>query len=223
MKHLLSLALLLLFVTIAKAQTEKGSQTLGLSFNILHYNGNTTSTDNSPNSKQTGTNFGIAPTYSYFLGNKLDIGVNVGYSTSQNSNTVDNSDNSYKASSKGFYSMVRLRKYFLFEDKIGIRTGPFLSYQFNHDKTDQGIFYYQNNTPNYYTVSNDSRRNNYTGGISMDLVYYPTKKIGLAAAIGSLAYDHQTQNTTTSKISTNQFNLSFTNSLEFSVYYIFGG
>lgn len=229
MKHLLSVALLLLVITAAKAQTAKGDQNLGLSLSAATSNGNTSFNSAPASSKQTQRGFSISPNYSFFLADKLDAGIFAGFSTSkQNSDYTDGSGNSMAQDNHGFASSVYLRRYFLFKDKIGIRTGPFVMYQQNNSNSNQEIYYYQNGIQGHYTVSDKNKLSTYTGGVSMDLVYYPTPKIGLAAALGSLAYNHQIRQetanaTSTSKTSTNQFSLSVTNSLQLSVYYVFGG
>jgi hypothetical protein len=229
MKHLLSVILLLLVITIAKAQTAKGDQNLGLFLGAGISNGNTSSGSNSPASKQTQHSFSVAPNYSFFLADKLDVGALLLFSTSkQNTVYVDGSGNSINDLSHGFGSSIYLRKYFLFKDKIGIRTGPFIMYQQNNDKANQEQYYYQNAVSSHYSIDNNYKSSFYSGGISMDLVYYPAPKIGLAAALGSLTYSHQTQRTTPNnasetKTSTNQFGLNVTNSLQLSIYYVFGG
>jgi hypothetical protein len=211
--------LLLVFVSIitinaAKAQTEKGNQSLGLSFGFSTTDFKTrdfnySTNDYDPEVKGKRNNYTIAPSYSYFIADKLDIGLAVGYSySSQKYDT--NIYSSQNQSGKSFFSSINLRKYFLYDNKIGIRTGPYLSYQRNN----QSYTYNNNNQPNYNTNSNV-----YTGGVGLDFVYYPLKKLGLAAAMGNLNYSHQNTNGSTDG-TYNSFNLSFANSLIFSVNYI---
>jgi hypothetical protein len=97
----------------------------------------------------------------------------------------------------------------LFDNKIGIRTGPYFGYQ-----KSKSSYIYTTNQDNY---SNDI----YQGGLSMDFVYYPAKNIGLAAGLGNLSYAHQ-KNIGYNEGSSNTFSLSFANSLSLSVYYVFG-
>nr|WP_067057534.1 hypothetical protein [Mucilaginibacter sp. L294] len=213
--------LLLAFVSIiaiqsAKAQTEKGSQMLGASFGVstsssdskyLDYNNNTYG----PNVHGKTTSYSIAPNYSYFVADKLDVGVSVGYSYLKNDYDDSNfapqhqRDNSFNA---GIY----LRKYFLYDNKIGIRTGPLFNYQTS--KTIQS---------NEVTPQYDSQRktNSYTGGIGLDFVYFPIKRIGLTAALGGINYSHQ-EVKGTNPASYNNFNASFANGFIFSINYVFG-
>jgi hypothetical protein len=212
--------LLLVFVSIiainaAQAQTEKGNQSLGLNFGLSTNNFNTRTLNSNTNSydpqvtvKQK--NYSISPSYSYFIADKLDVGLAVGYSYS--SYKYENSAISPQDQIvKSFYSSINLRKYFLYDNKIGIRTGPYFSYQ----------RYTQSYTVNNSQLNSNTDGNTYTGGIGLDFVYYPVKKIGLAATMGNLSYSHQTTNGNTDGTS-NNFNLGFANSLLLSINYVFG-
>jgi hypothetical protein len=212
-KKLLLLTFAVVTIQAAKAQTEKGSQNRGATFQV------STSTSNSrsfnqvtnsygDNSKGKATTYGISPNYSYFIADKLDLGASLGYSHYLQTYSPDaNSIGNTKAND--FNASIALRKYYLFDDKVGIRTGPYVSY----DRIRR--------TYTYTSSQNVDNLDIYSGGIQVDFVYYPTKKIGVAAGLGNLSYTHQ-------KIagfndgSQNTFNLSFVNSLALSVYYVFG-
>ena len=212
--------LLLAFVSIiaiqtAKAQTEKGSQMLGASFGVsttsadsktLNLNDNTYGS----NSHGKQTSYDFAPGYSYFIADKLDIGVSVGYGRSKQEYT--NADQVTVQKSHGFNGTIYLRKYFLYDNKIGVRTGPYISY--GASKQTSSL---DNSNSNYYNYDTDI----YNGGIGLDFVYFPIKKLGLAARMGNMSYTHQTVDGT-SKGTSNSFNLSFANSLSLSVNYVFG-
>jgi hypothetical protein len=212
-KKLLLVLLSIITIQAAKAQTEKGSQNLGLTFGVSTINSNnrnTNSLDNTysqtDNIKQTSYSF--VPDYSYFIADKLDIGVGLGYGHS-NSKYNTNMDPTSEQISKSFSAIVSLRKYFLFDNKIGIRTGPFLRYQIIKQE-------------NIYTDSKNNYDSDvYAGGISMDFVYYPAKNIGLAAGLGNISYSHQ-KNTGNTEGSFNVFGANFANNLSLSVYYVFG-
>ena len=215
-KKLLLVFLSIIAINAAQAQTEKDNQSLGLNFGLSTNNSNTRTLNYNTNNYDTEVkgkqkNYSISPTYSYFIADKLDVGLAVGYSYS--SNKYDNSSFSPQdQSGKSFFSSINVRKYFLYDNKIGIRTGPYLSYQ----RLSQSYTYSSNSQLNYNTNSNV-----YTGGVGIDFVYYPLKKLGLAATMGNLNYSHQ--NTTGNTDGTyNSFNLVFANSLIFSVNYVFG-
>jgi hypothetical protein len=208
--------LLLVFVSIiaiqtAKAQTEKGSQMLGASFGVSTSKSNTayfdqsTNTYNNNNAKTTSYSF--SPNYSYFIADKLDIGVGAGYSRLKQENSSYNVS-PLSQTGNTFYAGIFLRKYFLFENKIGIRTGPNLSYQ----KTEQKLVFDGNFSSDYHSTS-------YGGGVGLDFVYFPVKRLGLTALLGNINYSHQ-KNSGTRQGSANDFNLNFANSLTLSVNYV---
>ena len=210
-KKLLLVVLSVIALQTAKAQTEKGNQLLGASFGVSFTNSNNqTVFDNtiSDNFKGKLTSYSVAPSYSYFMADKLDIGASVGYAYS-NQKYDPALGSQIQQQSKNFSTSVFLRKYFLWDNKIGIRTGPYLNYQ-----KQKQLYVYTSNENKYDSDS-------YGGGINMDLVYYPSKHIGLAAALANLSYQHQ-KFTGYSQGNANSFNLNFVNSFILSAYYVFG-
>jgi hypothetical protein len=211
--------LLLAFVSIiaiqtAKAQTEKGSQMLGVSFGVNTSSSDTKYLDYNTNAftnvhgKQT--NYSIAPTYSYFVADKLDLGASVGYGKSKQDYGSIYNPSSIK--SDAFTAGIYLRKYFLYENKIGVRTGPMFNYQ--HGKQNQ---YYSNNPES----NSEASSNTYSGGVGLDFVYFPVKRLGLTAVLGGLSYAHQDTKGTNPSTS-NSFDASFANRFIFSINYAFG-
>jgi hypothetical protein len=211
--------------TTLKAQTEKGTQLLGGNIGV-YTNKNTNSYSLATPSINYGytskaTTFSIGPNYSVFVANKLDLGVNLGYNY-QNMKVSQDGGNTdlEKVNTNAFSAEVYLRKYFLFDNKIGIRTGPYFSYQ--HGKTTNNLSDLTGipNIP-YYTPQSS---NTTSGGILLDFVYFPYKKVGFAASMGSLSYSHndvkQTQYGYDS--SSNTFGFNFFSSVNFSVFYAFG-
>ena len=82
-KSIFLIAVFLLAAVMSQAQTEKGTQTLGLNAyfeysktNVVNINPYDNSV-NSQNNKSTG--FNIGPVYSYFIADKLDIGGSLSY------------------------------------------------------------------------------------------------------------------------------------------------
>jgi len=132
-KKLLLVVLSCIALQTVKAQTEKGSQSLGLGFSVATSNTNTSyynsvSGTYSTNAKGKQTSFSVAPSYSYFIADKLDIGTSLSYGQSTTKYNPDLST-ATKSTSKGFTGSIFLRKYFLYNDKIGIRTGPYFNYE----------------------------------------------------------------------------------------------
>jgi hypothetical protein len=212
-KKLILIVLSVITIHAAKAQTEKGSQSLGATFGVSVTNANTQNIspiDNSSTStKGKLTTYSLSPSYSYFIADKLDLGAGIGYSFSKQ--TYDPPNTQVLQRTLNYSANIFLRKYFLFDDKIGVRTGPYLNYQKSKQR---------------YTYSTDIGDSNfntdtYGGGLGMDFVYFPAKNVGLAATIANLSYQH-TKYTDSTIGDSNQFSFSFVNYLAFSVYYIFG-
>ncbi|QJD95545.1 outer membrane beta-barrel protein [Mucilaginibacter robiniae] len=183
-KYLYSLAVLLCASLAAQAQTQKGSQLLGGQISESTGKGTTIEHDPSDNgattvSKDKMNYFGIGPSYSYFVANNLDLGASVGYTSSTLKNNFSALGND-ATQQKGFNSGVFLRKYFLYDGKVGFRVGPYVSYQ--HAKATM-------NYQNTQSFNEDTVENRLNAGIGLDFVYFPARRIGLAASIGSLSYE----------------------------------
>jgi hypothetical protein len=209
-KKLFLAFVLIIAIHTAKAQTEKGSQMLGASFGFSTSSSDTKAFNNSTNAYDLSVHgkiksYNIAPSYSYFIADKLDLGVSVGFGgSSQKYSGTSYADQK----SHGFNSSIYLRKYFLYDNKIGIRTGPYLSYESTYQE-----YSYNPVVKNHSDI--------YGGGVGLDFIYFPVKKLGLAARLGSANYYHQKSDENILGTS-NNFNLSFVNSLSLSVNYVFG-
>lgn len=219
-KALLLIAVLFLTTLVSHAQTEKGSQTVGLNLGFAYSKGNTFVTD--PNSggyyrgtNQT-TNFNIGPTYSYFIADKTDIGGYFSYSLN-NINYPYYPNSLSKTSTHGYAGGVFLRKYFVFGNKIGIRTGPYLDYNRIDNHTIYQPTISVNNIYSNLTEAGDI-------GMLVDLVYFPVKQLGVTAHIASLAFSHyNTHDSFADSSSGNGVNFNLiNNSLSLSVFYAFG-
>src|SRR5258707_7457431 len=134
MKRLsVSIALFLLVLQAVNAQNQKGNQTLGIglafgvnggSYNYL--SGNPGSLDYTTSSASY---FSTNPGYSYFVSNNLDIGVSVGFGNGTSNYNDRTANQVTKQNNKNYYGSMYLRKYFLYNNKICIRTGPYIAYQ----------------------------------------------------------------------------------------------
>jgi outer membrane protein assembly factor BamA len=219
-KNLIAVAALAFTIQFAHAQTEKGNQTLGLNLGYTYSKATEIPVDPASNggisiqSSKT-TTFNIGPSYSYFIANNLDLGVSLFY----NNSTQATSQISPRAtlSNTNYGGSVFLRKYVLYNNKIGFRTGGSVGYSYNRNKTD-----YQGN---FSTNNTNYKGNVFTGGLLLDLVYYPTTKLGLAANIANATYSHgRVDNGLLTRGTTNDFNFNFINNgLVLSVFYTFGG
>ena len=219
-KAILLIVVPFLTALVSHAQTEKGSQTLGLS---LGFNYNKTSgvytypSDNSstPAGGKT-TSFNIGPSYSYFITDKLDLGASLSYG--QSNMTYANTQNyPEKQSSYAFFSSIYLRKYFIFGDKLGMRAGPCLSYGIGDNKST----YLGSNA----VYNENSKQTEYRASARLEFVYYPSKKLGFAAYVASVDYSHNKfDNGNFGHTSSDNVDLSLINNgLNLSVFYTFGG
>ncbi|GAA4923058.1 hypothetical protein GCM10023313_28930 [Mucilaginibacter defluvii] len=191
----------------AFAQTEKGTQNIGASFAIqntdsknTYFNGVGNTTD-----KNKLNAYSVSANYGYFIADKLDIGVSAGYDFQENRQESDNSD--YLQKYKGLFAGVQLRKYILFNDKVGIRTGP--SLQYSRDRQ----------TSNFNEESdNVTTTNSYTGRVGLDFVFYSTKHLGVTSNIANVSYSHS-KSTGYNTGSANTFSANLVNYLNLGFFY----
>ena len=221
MKKLTLLLLAALCSLTASAQTEKGRQWIGGSFSLSH---NKAEESSSPEFSVIGAmrkqnSYQIGPSYTYFVADKLSILANVGYTHSHldqtyyNNPTLQINNSTSESKTNGYFASLGINKFFLYEDKVGIKTGPYA--QYNLTKS---------------TISQSDSSNNlefestgFTAGIGLDFVYFPVKKIGLVASLGSLAFSHIKSEGATNTNKQTDFGLNFFSSAQtFSIVYIFG-
>jgi hypothetical protein len=221
-KKLIILALALSGTFALKAQTQKGKQLIGGNFAINTSKGtfkNSIPTNNPAyNVSYTSKSnlFGIGPAYSYFVANGLDLGVSASYTKNASTYVYLNSFQPPQTAdydSKGFSVGAYLRKYFLYAEKVGVRTGPFVQY----DYAKQNMTYTPDNLNNQVQKSNSIG-----GGLGLDLVFFPSKKLGFASTIGRLAYTHNQTDLISGATNTDSFTLSgFSSGLTLSAFYCF--
>ncbi|MGN7203655.1 outer membrane beta-barrel protein [Pedobacter sp. SAFR-022] len=210
MKKLTLLLLAALSGLTASAQTEKGTHMLGGSFSLNH---NKSEPANTPSAEATNKQnaFSIGPSYTYFLANKLGLTANLGYSRSHSDQYA--TSGSTETTNTGLFASLSLNKYFLFEDKIGVRTGPFTSYNTQKAKA----------TSTYDYNGGDFDFKGYSAGLNLEFVYFPVKRIGLVASLGSLAYSRTEFKRSTGATKQTDLSLGFlNNTTSFSFYYVLG-
>lgn len=209
-----------------KAQTQKGDQLLGISGgfgtgkSMVDY---ISSANNYGYYESDGKNrsYTIGPSYSIFVADNLDLGAIIGYSHQKSTLKHLQIGNSYseKANAHELAAVVYLRKYFLYDNKVGFRTGPFASY---------GI---TKSTVNYVLLSGSSTTQIdapisgriLSGGLGLDFVYFPCKKLGLAASPGSLRYTsiYRKDDIMHTEGSYNKFGFNFVSGINLSVFFAF--
>ncbi len=214
------LAAFLAAIQFSKAQTEKGTQTLGTNFgfNYTNVNGdaNSLATDNTKT-----TNFNIGPSYSYFIKDNLEIGASLSYASTKTAyddliEPLTNSNYPLTQTADTYSASLFIRKYFLYKNRIGFRTGAYIGYSAGDAKSNypnSDVIYNYNNKTTYYSA-----------GGNLDLVYYPTKKIGLSATLLNLEYYHYKSNATTQGYgSADSFTFNLVdNGVALSVFYVLG-
>lgn len=212
MKKLTFLLLAALSGLTASAQTEKGSQWIGGTISASHNNSKLTNSNlnQQQNNTRKTSEFSIGPSYSYFIADNLGLSGTLGYSNS----TQEEASNNHSAEQK--YNTVNgsiaLNKYALYEQKVGVRFGPFANYSYGKDRR-------SNSEPDY---GNDSAKQRaLTTGLSLDFVYFPVKQIGMVARIGSIYYEYLNLDGSGSHIKQNGINLNIMSSTTFSLYYAF--
>ncbi|WP_426670799.1 outer membrane beta-barrel protein [Mucilaginibacter sp. McL0603] len=216
-KTIFLIAAFLLAAVVSQAQTEKGTQTLGLNLSF-GYN-KTSGVDINPydgsvtNQNNKATGFSIGPDYSYFIADKLDIEASLSYNT----NTYNYSyipGYPQKQSNYSYGGIIYLRKYFMYNDKLGLRAGPYVGYTRGDSKN-------TNSGPNSI-YDEDSKTDNYNAGAKLDLVYYPSKRLGFSATLANLSYTHSKTNSgTQGNSSTDNVSMMFVNNgLGISIFYV---
>lgn len=216
-KFLIAIAAFLLTIQFSNAQTAAGTQNLGL--NLSYYSSKTNEfpvgSVNYPEVPYQNKNylFSGGPDYSYFIASNLDIGASASYSSSTSTNSSDEYDMPVRMFNSEWSATVYLRKYFLIDNKFGIRTGPYISIGGQDFKTSYG--------PDVNNEFDNSPGHNVSAGIRLDLVYYATKRMGITAALADLSYQHYTTSGNIQPDNGNGLNLGFTSGLELSAFYIF--
>jgi len=217
-KFLILIAAFLLIIQFSNAQTTAGTQNLEFSLSYLSSKNNVLLIDPGSSSSLSFLNktssFGIGPGYAYFIANNLDIGGSLSYSsyTSDNSNTYTGIP--LNESNRDLTGLVFIRKYFLYQNKIGFRTGLYLGYERQTLNT--------TNTPSQTIYDQNSSANEYSAGLRFDIVYYPLKHFGVTATLANIGYDsYKENNTTQGSGSGTGFNANFTNGLQLGMVYMF--
>jgi len=211
------IAPILILVFNANAQTQKGDQNLGLGFNFNTSSGNYADVMPIEIGTITSTYFSASPAYSYFIANNVDLGASLGFGTGTERTYQPPSSASIlsKQVTNDYTTTLYLRKYFLFNNKIGIRTGPYFLYQYFNSNVV--------NNPGDPTQNFSNSGKNLQAGISADFVYYPSKRIGLAVNLGGLYYTNQKTYSTSQNTTNSTVDFQFLNTnLMLSAFYVIG-
>lgn len=202
------LVLALASISVARAQTEKGAKTLGFSVN---YSTQKNYRDGITEEKMT--YFGIGPSFSFFVKDRLEIGTSLSYF---HENRDYEGQNSYVSALKGqqFGLSVFLQKHIMLSEQFGIRTGPYAS-----------IFSGDSESSYPTEPKREMTSKGFRGGLNLGIEYFPVKNIGIAANLASLSYTHtkeEVKGTTETVSKINSFGLDVTNGLNLSIFLVFG-
>jgi hypothetical protein len=207
MKKTLALVAAIVFACqLSNAQTNKGTQNLGLNLGYIH----TTNTISGAGSiyKLSASSFNIGPNFGYFISDGLEIGAGFRFNASSQNNSNENPQGyiaTDKQTSNVYGGSVYFRKYVLYDKKIGFRAGPYAGYNYGTSK----------HSPNTYLANPKEVKgatNDYNAGANLDLVYYPSPKVGIAATLVNLAYSHNksTDNSSPNTSEVENFAFNFT-------------
>ena len=222
-KFLILIAASLCIYNVSIAQTEKGNQTAGLyvGYSGSSYTDNTlnVSTANSYDSKMKNTNLQLGPLFSYFIADKADLGASFSlnsFTTSSRSPDLSTAESTNH--NKNYEALIYARKYFLYANKIGIRTGPYVGYAWSN----QGYGYQDSQSDNVL----NQKSHGYEAGALLEAVYFPSKRLGISAMVANFQYEHFKSKTTTSanieQTDGSNLNFNFTDRLVLSFFYVFG-
>lgn len=222
MKKTLALAAAMLFAgQLVNAQTQKGTRNLGLDLNYYSSKMNGTADQGTT----TGTDyyristFTVGPTLGYFISDNLELGGTVSYhnSSQTQSQTGFGTQSGSKSSSNGVGVNAFIRKYVLYENKVGFRVGPYIGY---------GHASLKDESTSNFNISHqpDGTQTSYSAGATLDLLYYPSNRLGLAATLASANYSHLKEKRGDSREMTidNWGISSWSRGLTLSVFYVFG-
>jgi hypothetical protein len=122
-----------------------------------------------------------------------------------------------KSNDKWIGGSIYLRKYFMYKNMIGLRVGPQFGY--SHGTGSETYF------PAYVTYDQNAKSDFVNLGLRADLVYYPTKHIGLSAMLADAGFSYQnTDHGNQGRQSYRDTYLNIINNgLSLSVFYSFGG
>lgn len=221
-KFLIFFAALLCAYQFSIAQTEKGNQTLGL-YLQFQYSASTENVFNKADfslssTKTKNTSIATGPIYSYFIADNTDVGGS--FSLGSYSYTYPASGSTARNHNRNYEGTIFMRRYFLYANKIGIRTGPFLAYNWGNQE--------YNNPPDQSIYDYGQTNHGYTVGAKLEAVYYPSKHFGLSALLADVGFQHSNSKSYSNGSFDNAsgnggfFNI-LTSGFGLSLCYVFGG
>ncbi|MFD0765340.1 hypothetical protein ACFQZI_10795 [Mucilaginibacter lutimaris] len=211
MKKLLLTAITSVFILgAAQAQVGKGHKFIGGSFNFSYDEDGTVQNFNFDSGvtqyfNYKITNFNISPEFGFFVGNKLAIGIQPGYSRVSGTETSNFYSATTPASNYSYTNKyhtdivglaINLRYYCMVNDKFGFY--PQMGVSTSH-------------------VANDFTNGHFAAYAGPNVVFFPSPKVGLNMGFGNISYQYNYLS------HSNFVNASLNNNFNFGVNYYFGG
>ena len=175
-------------------QFNKGDKVLGGTLSL-----NTANNENNQYGAVTSnyTTFGIYPNFGVLINSNLEIGSQLGYSSSNNEWSATNASTDQKSNylNAGLY----MQRYFVISDKFLFSLIANISYGAGKDKT---LITNQNGF-----VEDEIKRNSIGVAFRPSFIFFPSPNWGLQASIGELSYTHSKNKT--SDDTSNQFGINY--------------
>lgn len=167
----------------ANAQTEKGKNLIGGSFNFFTANAEQSNNTFKQNEFSAGPNFG------HFFNKNLAIGLNVGYSYSKVTTSYDQ-----LTAANGSYIITTITQT---QKQNNTNIGPFIRYYV--DITDKFKFFGQFNASVGFgkseqsnTIPSESKITTYNANVIPSMAFFPTKKIAIELGFNLVSYNNST-------------------------------
>jgi outer membrane protein len=225
MKKILLMVAMLFATNFAFAQLSKGNLLVTGAFSV-----GSTSQENTINSKTTDgpstSNFSIIPNVSYFINDRLSVGVELGYS-SLSAELVDVRSSSTTVTTKDvtsglglspfvrYYFPLGQKFYFYGQGGFGITSG-----KINNTTTTVTTFFGTQTTE----VKSESDLSAFNVGFRPGITYFFTDRFALDASFGLLNYSNTTVKLDKDETKNSELNFNIIpNSLNFGLSYRFGG
>lgn len=204
MKNTLFCLLLIFAVTEAGlAQTEKGTQYLGIGLSAGITTDRSTGFDDRT---VRDVGFSISPGYSYFIADGWELRGAFGVGMSKRRTKSD--DVVRKSNSHSLAPLIGIRRHLMVSEKLGFAAGPYVFYAYGK---------------NEYPDSDHSIFEQFETGIDLQIEYFPMKNVGLSAGLLGMSYARASyKGTDRESFKTSGFSAGLTNQLNLRVFYVIG-
>jgi len=203
--RILYVCLLLIFAgtEVILAQTEKGTQYLGLESAA---SAKTTKSTDAPNMTRRELYYSITPAYSYFFADQWELKGGLGLAVS--SDRTNRAGNISKTSTYALVPSIALRRHLMLSTKLGIAGGPYAFYAFN--KTN-------------YPSEENMEYKQYDIGADLHIEYFLMQRFGISARLFGLSYSKvNLDQKDYPEFKSSSFSAGLSNQLSLRFFYVFG-